>query len=82
MSTMSKPVQFEKALADLEGLVEKLEQGELTLEQSLKAFEKGVQLTRTCQKALNDAEQKVQMLVEENGSDQLVDFTPDDDTYA
>ncbi|MFC1603380.1 exodeoxyribonuclease VII small subunit [Pseudomonadota bacterium] len=57
----SKP-SFEEALNELESLVETMEQGELTLEESLKSFERGVELTRTCQQALKNAEQKVEIL--------------------
>ncbi len=58
---------FEKSLGDLESLVQKMESGDLSLEESLKAFEKGVKLTRDCQQALAKAEQKIQLLLEENG---------------
>jgi len=54
---------FEAALAELEKLVETLEQGDLSLEASLEHFERGVALTRQCQKALRDAEQKVEILM-------------------
>lgn len=67
------PVEFEKALQDLEALVERLEQGELTLEESLREFERGISLTRSCQQALRDAEQRVKTLTE-RGSEQ--DFEP------
>jgi exodeoxyribonuclease VII small subunit len=53
---------FEQAMAELESLVETMEQGELSLEESLKSFERGVLLTRTCQQALKEAEQKIQIL--------------------
>ncbi|MET0104230.1 MAG: exodeoxyribonuclease VII small subunit [Sedimenticola sp.] len=53
---------FEEALEELESLVDDLEQGSLSLEDSLKSFERGVELTRTCQQALKDAEQKIQIL--------------------
>ena len=53
---------FEKSLQQLEDIVEKLEGGELTLEQSLKQFEAGVKLARQCQASLQEAEQKVQIL--------------------
>ena len=69
---------FEKALQELEGLVEKMETGNLSLEESLKNFERGVALTRQCQQALAEAEQKVQILLSRNGKDKLQDFTPDD----
>ncbi|CCE24754.1 MULTISPECIES: exodeoxyribonuclease VII small subunit [Methylotuvimicrobium] len=66
---------FEESLAELEQLVEQMEQGELSLEDSLKSFERGVALTRTCQKALQEAEQKVQILLEKNGTQTLEPFT-------
>lgn len=67
MAKSKKSIDFEQALDQLEELVDDMENGELTLEQSLKAFEQGIKLTRDCQSALSQAEQKVQMLVEENG---------------
>ena len=60
------PLAFEEALAELESIVDTLEKGDLTLEQSLAAFERGVKLTRTCQKALDKAEQKVRILTEKS----------------
>lgn len=60
------PESFEDALTELENLVDTLERGELTLEQSLAAFEQGIKLTRTCQKALDEAEQKVRILTDES----------------
>jgi exodeoxyribonuclease VII small subunit len=53
---------FEQALSELEALVERMEQGDLSLEESLKSFERGVELTRSCQEALSAAEQKVEIL--------------------
>jgi len=53
---------FEAALAELEQIVERLEQGELSLEESLRQFARGVELTRSCQKALRQAEQKISIL--------------------
>ncbi|PFG09792.1 exodeoxyribonuclease VII small subunit [Marinobacter sp. LV10MA510-1] len=61
---------FEKSLEELEQLVRDLEHGELTLEQSLSTFERGVGLTRDCQQALKSAEQRVEMLVQ-NGDGSL-----------
>ncbi len=58
---------FEKDLTRLEGLVEKIENGDLSLEESLKAFEEGINLARQCQAALEGAEQKVQKLTERDG---------------
>jgi exodeoxyribonuclease VII small subunit len=65
---------FEDSLQELELLVEQMEQGDITLEESLKSFERGVKLTSTCQKALQDAEQKVQILLEKNGKQALEPF--------
>ena len=70
---------FEKTLADLEKLVEKMEQGDMSLEESLKQFERGVALTRSCQKALADAEQKVQILLKNAGKEELAPFKADDE---
>lgn len=75
MSGKKNTVSFEDSLAELEKLVEQLEQGDISLEESLKSFEKGVNLTRTCQKALQEAEQKVQILLETNGKQKLEPFT-------
>jgi exodeoxyribonuclease VII small subunit len=69
----SKPT-FEQDLAELEALVETMEQGELSLEESLKSFERGVQLTRSCQKALQDVEQKIEMLVAKSSEAELEPF--------
>lgn len=62
---------FEKALNELEALVEQMEQGDMGLEESLKAFERGVVLTRCCQQALKEAEQKVQVLLERDGKAEI-----------
>jgi exodeoxyribonuclease VII small subunit len=72
-----KSIHFEEYLTELERLVERMEQGNLPLEESLKLFERGIQLTRTCQTALKDAEQKVRILLEENGEPILKPFTDD-----
>lgn len=69
-----KSPDFETALAELESLVEKMEQGEQSLDESLKQFERGVQLTRSCQQSLQDAEQKVQILLTKNGKETLQSF--------
>jgi exodeoxyribonuclease VII small subunit len=68
------PPSFEDSLTELGQLVNRLERGELSLEESLQAFERGVNLTRTCQKALQEAEQKVQILIEKNGNQTLEPF--------
>ena len=64
--TKKKQPDFETNLVELEGLVETLEQGDISLEESLKLFERGITLTRSCQKALQEAEQKVQILLDKN----------------
>ena len=56
------PAKLEKSLAELEKIVETLEEGEIPLDKALEQFERGVSLSRTCQKALTDAEQRVQVL--------------------
>jgi len=61
------PVNFEKAMTQLEELVEDMEQGDLPLEDALKHFEKGISLAADCQQALSKAEQKVTQLIEKNG---------------
>ena len=63
---MSKPIQFESALATLETLVEQMAKGDLSLEESLAHFEQGISLTRQCQTVLKTAEQKVQILISKN----------------
>ncbi len=67
MSKKAEQFSFEAALTDLEQLVLRMESGELSLEDSLQAFEKGVALTRQCQEALAKAEQRVNVLLEKNG---------------
>jgi exodeoxyribonuclease VII small subunit len=74
----SKPLDFEAAMRDLEELVERLEHGDLPLEESLAAFERGVLLTRSCQTALKEAEQKVEILLKKAGEPQLEDFNTDE----
>ena len=58
----TEPASFEEALNELEALVEQMESGNMSLEQSLGAFERGIALTRQCQQALQAAEQKVEIL--------------------
>jgi len=67
-----KQVKFETALQQLEALVTKIESGGLTLEESLQVFEQGIGLSKQCQAALKQAEQKIQILTEQN--DQLEAF--------
>ncbi len=71
----SRIKDFEKSLSQLESLVEGLEKGDVPLEDALKQFEQGIQLARSCQNALKDAELKVQQLLESNGETSLQDIT-------
>lgn len=81
---MSEPVNFEAALNELQSIVEKMEHGNLSLEASLNAFEQGIRLTQHCQKALADAEQKVQVLLQKSGGEVLAPFVDaaDDNGHA
>lgn len=80
MSTRKKTsFDFEKALASLEKLVTRMESGNLSLEESMAAFEEGIALTRQCQQALHQAEQKVQLLMEKNGQVVTDVFSEEDD---
>lgn len=78
MSTKKTP-NLEKSLAELEALVDDLESGDLPLEKAMKKFEDGIKLTRSCQAALKEAEQKVQILLESAEGETLDAFEPDDD---
>lgn len=71
-------LSFEDALSELESLVETMEKGDLSLEESLQSFERGVELTRTCQKALKEAEQKVEILTANTPDAELESFDSDD----
>lgn len=73
-----KTMDFEKALEELERLVNELEKGEMSLEQSLIQFERGVELTRACQRALKEAEQKVLKLTELTPEADLKPFDAED----
>mgnify|MGYP001825260507 FL=1 len=75
----NKKIDLEKALTDLEEIVEELESGDLPLEKAMKKFEEGIKLTRGCQAALKDAEQKVEILLQSAGGEELEDFDPEDD---
>jgi exodeoxyribonuclease VII small subunit len=70
--------EFEKALAELESLVEKLESGGLALDQSLADFKRGVELTRQCQAVLDRAQQSVEQLLDPGDEDSAVPFESDD----
>ncbi len=78
MAAKKKAADFEQSLEALETLVAKMEQGDLSLGESLKAFTTGIQLTRECQTRLAEAEQQVTMLIEQQGQISLVDFETED----
>lgn len=71
MAKKNISVPFEQSLKELEELVLQLEKGDIPLEESLKSFEHGIQLTRACQKALKEAEQKVDILLKDHGEESL-----------
>ena len=77
MAARKKSIDFENKLSQLEVLVGEMEKGALSLEESLKAFEDGIKITRECQQALKDAEQKVEMLTRD--STQPTTFEPEND---
>ena len=79
MASKQQPeFNFEEALEELERLVSSMEEGELSLEDSMMAFEQGIKLTRECQTALQKAEQKVQILLNESGETQAFDVKDED----
>lgn len=73
-----KNITYEQAAAELESIVELLENGELTLEDSIRMFEKGIELVRFCNKKLDDIEKRITILIE--GKDGMIekDYHPDD----
>lgn len=74
---MATSMKFETAVEKLEQIVRKLEGGDLTLEESLKAFEEGIGLTRMCEKLLQEAKGKVEKLVKkESGKVEIESFEP------
>ncbi len=74
MPRKKSTLSFEESMAELEQLVEQMEQGDISLEESLRLFERGIKLTRSCQKLLQEAEQKVQILLEKDGKQTLESF--------
>ncbi|MAD92038.1 MAG: exodeoxyribonuclease VII small subunit [Gammaproteobacteria bacterium] len=70
----TKKINLEESLSDLEKLVDELETGDLPLEKAMKKFEEGIKLTRKCQTALKEAEQKIEILLNNNESEKVTDF--------
>ncbi len=79
MAVKKKAADFEQSLNALETLVNNMEQGDLTLEESLQAFATGIQLTRECQTRLAEAEQQVTLLQEQQGQIRLSEFDANND---
>ncbi len=77
-----KTLDFEQALAELEGLVARLERGDLPLDEALKTFERGVELTRLCQGSLKAAQQRVEILLKRNGQPEAESFSVSDSPDA
>lgn len=75
---LQKMPDFERSLGELEALVQKLEQGDVPLEEALRTFERGVALTRQCQTALRTAQQKVEVLLAKNGEEAIEPFDDED----
>lgn len=73
----SSPAEFEKALAELEAIVQRLEQGQQSLVEALSEFERGIQLARICEQGLNDAEQLVEQLLQGPAGASLTAFKAD-----
>ncbi|PID42973.1 MAG: exodeoxyribonuclease VII small subunit [Proteobacteria bacterium] len=73
MSDKNQPPDFESSLAELEDIVRQMEKGDMTLDNSLLAFERGVRLSNHCQQTLKNAQQKVNRLV---GADEKMTFEP------
>ncbi|MDH4047562.1 MAG: exodeoxyribonuclease VII small subunit [Gammaproteobacteria bacterium] len=72
-----KNIDLEKSLTELEAIVEELESGDLPLDKAMQKFEQGIKLSRGCQTALKDAEQKVEILMKSAGSENLEEFDQD-----
>ncbi len=79
MATKTPKIKdFEASLNELETIVSKMESGDLALEESLQTFEKGIKLANSCQSALDQASQKVTLLIEENGLQKTIPFDAED----
>lgn len=76
MDEPSSLINFETALAELEGIVNQMEKGDQTLEQAMSAFQRGMELSRICELGLKDAEQRIERLITENGTHRIEPFKP------
>ena len=68
-NSKKKSLNFESTLSEIEKIIESLEEGNLSLEDSIEAYEKGISLTKACQKMLSDAELKIKKLSSKEGED-------------
>jgi exodeoxyribonuclease VII small subunit len=75
-------IKFEEALERLESIVKKMEQGEMTLEESLDAFEEGIKLSRFCSKKLDDIERRVEVLLKGNNGITVKQFKGEEDNES
>ncbi|MBM37500.1 MAG: exodeoxyribonuclease VII small subunit [Woeseia sp.] len=73
----AKKINLEKSISDLEKLVNELESGDLSLEKAIKKFEEGIKLSRKCQTALKEAEQKIEILLGDDTSEKVTSFIKD-----
>jgi exodeoxyribonuclease VII small subunit len=71
--TGKKPLNLEKSLEQLETLIDELESGDLPLDTAMKKFEEGIKLTRSCQTALKEAEQRVEILLKSAGGEETLE---------
>jgi len=78
-SSRNKLPDFEASLTELEKIVEKMEAGDQPLEETLKDFQRGIELARACQQGLKEAEQRVEKLVQKNGEVTTEPLEPDND---
>jgi exodeoxyribonuclease VII small subunit len=69
--------KFEEALAKLEEIVRKMEQGELTLDESLASFEEGIRLARLCARKLDEAERRIEILLKKEGDPEVKPYNPE-----
>ena len=76
MSSDTQDLNFEQSIKELEEIVERMEAGALTLEESLQAFERGIATNRRCQTMLSNAEQRIKILMEDGSSDDTTPSNP------
>lgn len=75
---MAKEIKFEEAIKRLEDIAKELESGELGLDESVEKFEEGMKLSKTCTKMLNEAEKRINILINNDGEIKEENFTPEE----